>query len=33
MTPFMIRTGSWDELQNDAKLIREQVFKIGRAHV
>ena len=26
MTPFMIRTGSWDELQNDAKLIREQVF-------
>ena len=26
MTPFTIRTGSWDELQNDAKLIREQVF-------
>ena len=26
MTQFMIRTGSWDELQNDAKLIREQVF-------
>ena len=26
MTPFTICTGSWDELQNDAKLIREQVF-------
>ena len=26
MTQFMIRTGSWAELQNDAKLIREQVF-------
>ncbi|NNH01344.1 GNAT family N-acetyltransferase [Acinetobacter sp. ANC 5414] len=26
MPPFTIRTGSWDELQNDAKLIREQVF-------
>ena len=26
MSPFTIRTGSWDELQNDAKLIREQVF-------
>ncbi|MDN5511216.1 MULTISPECIES: GNAT family N-acetyltransferase [unclassified Acinetobacter] len=26
MTSFTIRTGSWDELQNDAKLIREQVF-------
>ena len=26
MTQFMIRTGSWDELQNDARLIREQVF-------
>lgn len=26
MTQFMIRTGSWDELQNDTKLIREQVF-------
>ena len=26
MTPFTIRTGRWDELQNDAKLIREQVF-------
>lgn len=26
MTQFTIRTGSWDELQNDAKLIREQVF-------
>ena len=26
MIPFTIRTGRWDELQNDAKLIREQVF-------
>ncbi|MFD1438790.1 GNAT family N-acetyltransferase [Acinetobacter terrae] len=26
MSPFTIRTGRWDELQNDAKLIREQVF-------
>ena len=26
MSQFTIRTGSWDELQNDAKLIREQVF-------
>ena len=26
MTQFTIRTGSWDELQKDAKLIREQVF-------
>ncbi|OAL80863.1 GNAT family acetyltransferase [Acinetobacter sp. SFB] len=26
MSQFIIRTGSWDELQNDAKLIREQVF-------
>ena len=26
MSQFTIRTGRWDELQNDAKLIREQVF-------
>ncbi|NNH27910.1 GNAT family N-acetyltransferase [Acinetobacter terrestris] len=26
MSQFTIRTGSWDELKNDAKLIREQVF-------
>ncbi|OTG77932.1 GNAT family N-acetyltransferase [Acinetobacter terrae] len=26
MSQFTIRTGHWDELQNDAKLIREQVF-------
>ena len=26
MSQFKIRTGRWDELQNDAKLIREQVF-------
>lgn len=26
MSQFIIRPGSWDELQNDAKLIREQVF-------
>jgi len=26
MSQFSIRTGCWDELQNDAKLIREQVF-------
>lgn len=26
MTQFTIRAGRWDELQNDAKLIREQVF-------
>ena len=26
MTSFTIRTGSWDELHNDTKLIREQVF-------
>ena len=26
MTSFIICTGSWNELQNDAKLIREQVF-------
>ena len=26
MTELKIRSGSWDELQNDAKLIREQVF-------
>lgn len=26
MSQFTIRPGSWDELQNDAKLIREQVF-------
>ena len=26
MSPFTIRAGRWDELQNDAKLIREQVF-------
>ena len=26
MPPFTIRTGSWNELQHDAKLIREQVF-------
>ena len=26
MSQFSIRTGRWDELQNDAKLIREQVF-------
>ncbi|TCB52786.1 GNAT family N-acetyltransferase [Acinetobacter sp. ANC 4779] len=26
MSQFTLRTGSWDELQNDAKLIREQVF-------
>ena len=26
MTQFTIRTGSWEELQHDAKLIREQVF-------
>lgn len=32
MTPFTICTGSWDELQNDAKLIREQVF-IQEQHI
>ena len=26
MSQFKIRAGRWDELQNDAKLIREQVF-------
>ena len=26
MSQFSICTGRWDELQNDAKLIREQVF-------
>jgi len=26
MSQFTIRAGSWDKLQNDAKLIREQVF-------
>ena len=26
MSQFSIRTGRWDEFQNDAKLIREQVF-------
>ena len=26
MSQFTIRTGHWDELQNDAQLIREQVF-------
>ncbi|WP_425919249.1 GNAT family N-acetyltransferase [Acinetobacter sp. TSRC1-2] len=26
MSQFTIHTGSWNELQNDAKLIREQVF-------
>ncbi|MGB8696713.1 MULTISPECIES: GNAT family N-acetyltransferase [Acinetobacter] len=26
MSQFTIRPGSWDELQDDAKLIREQVF-------
>jgi predicted GNAT family N-acyltransferase len=26
MPPFTIRTGSWNKLQQDAKLIREQVF-------
>ena len=26
MTQLTIRSGSWDELQQDAKLIREQVF-------
>ncbi|CAB1209927.1 GNAT family N-acetyltransferase [Acinetobacter bouvetii] len=26
MTQLTIRAGSWDELQDDAKLIREQVF-------
>lgn len=26
MPPFTIRTGSWNKLQHDAKLIREQVF-------
>ena len=26
MSQFTICPGSWDELQNDAKLIREQVF-------
>ncbi len=26
MTVLKIRSGGWDELQNDAKLIREQVF-------
>ncbi|MCT8090373.1 GNAT family N-acetyltransferase [Acinetobacter kookii] len=32
MTELKIRSGSWDELQNDAKLIREQVF-IQEQHI
>ena len=26
MMPYMIRSGCWDELQQDAQFIREQVF-------
>ena len=32
MTELKIRSGGWDELQNDAKLIREQVF-IQEQHI